>query len=63
MGLACGFLVIASAPGRDRLIIGIYTVVTTLVGVAFIAAGRVPTELDKTRVEAISGEAVSAIEK
>jgi hypothetical protein len=63
MGLACFLLVIASAPGRDRLIIGIYAVVTTLVGIAFIAAGRVPTESDKTRVDAISAEAVSAIEK
>jgi hypothetical protein len=63
MGLACFLLVIASAPGRDRLIIGIYAVVTTLVGIAFIVAGRVPTESDKTRVDAISAEAVSAIEK
>jgi hypothetical protein len=63
MGLACFLLVIASAPGRDRLIIGIYAVVTTLVGIAFIVAGRGPTESDKTRVDAISAEAVSAIEK
>ena len=63
MGLACFFLVIASAPGRDRLIIGIYAVVTTLVGVAFIVAGRVPTESDVTRSRAIAAEPLSVIEE
>jgi hypothetical protein len=51
-------LVLASATGRDRLIVGIYAIVTTLIGLAFIAAGRVPTESDKaaasTNVEPIS---------
>jgi Na+/proline symporter len=59
MGLACFLLVAASAAGRDRLIIGIYAVVTTLIGLAFIAAGRVPTESDKTRAESIAVETVS----
>jgi hypothetical protein len=63
MGLACFLLVLASTPGRDRLIIGIYAIVTTLIGLAFIAAGRGPTESDKARIRTVSAEAVSAIEK
>jgi solute:Na+ symporter, SSS family len=59
MGIACFALVAASSPGRDRLIVGIYAVVTTLIGLAFIAAGRVPTESDKTRAQAIAAEPVS----
>jgi Na+/proline symporter len=63
MGLACFLLVAASAPGRDRLIIAIYAIVTTLVGLAFIAAGRVPTESDITRTEPVLVEPVSIVEK
>jgi Na+/proline symporter len=59
MGIACFALVAASSPGRDRLIVGIYAVVTTLIGLAFIGAGRVPTESDKTRAQAIAAEPVS----
>jgi uncharacterized membrane protein len=44
MGLACFLLVAASAAGRDRLIIAIYAVVTTIVGLAFIATGRTPQQ-------------------
>ncbi|HKE58594.1 MAG TPA: hypothetical protein VKB46_17905, partial [Pyrinomonadaceae bacterium] len=51
MGLACFLLVIASSAGRNRLIVGIYAVVTTLVGLAFIAAGRVPAETGEVRSE------------
>ena len=42
MGLACFLIVLASSPGRDRLITGIYALVTTAVGLAFVAAGRTP---------------------
>jgi solute:Na+ symporter, SSS family len=42
MGLACFLIVIVSAPGRDRMITAIYAAATTLVGLAFIAAGRTP---------------------
>jgi len=63
MGAACFLLVAASAAGRDRLIIGIYAVVTTLIGLAFIAAGRVPTESDMTRSQTPAAEPVSVIEK
>ena len=42
MGLACFLIVVASSPGRDRMITLIYAVVTTLVGLAFVAAGRGP---------------------
>jgi hypothetical protein len=40
MGLACFLIVIASAPGRDRMITLIYALITTIVGLVFIAAGR-----------------------
>jgi hypothetical protein len=63
MGVACFLLVAASAAGRDRLIVGIYAVVTTLIGLAFVGAGRVPTESDKTRAEAITVEPVSLSDK
>src|SRR6476469_5879109 len=62
MGVACFLLVAASAAGRDRLIIGIYAVVTTLIGLAFIAAGRVPTESDRERLKAVSAAAATAVE-
>jgi hypothetical protein len=42
MGLACFLMVLASSPGRDRMITAIYAVVTTLVGLAFVVAGRGP---------------------
>jgi hypothetical protein len=42
IGLACFLMLLAAAPGRDRTIIVIYAVVTTLTGLAFVAAGRVP---------------------
>jgi len=63
MGVACFLLVAASSPGRDRLIVGIYAVVTTLVGLAFIGAGRVPNKLDKTRSQTVAAEPVSVIDK
>jgi Na+/proline symporter len=63
MGLACFLLVLASSPGRDRLIVAIYAIVTTLVGLAFIAAGRAPTESDIARPEVVGVEPVSVVEK
>jgi len=42
MGLASFLIVLVSTSGRDRMITGIYSVVTTLVGLAFVAAGRTP---------------------
>ena len=63
MGVACFLLVAASAAGRDRLIVGIYAVVTTVIGLAFIGAGRVPAESDKVRSQTVAGEPVSVTEK
>jgi SSS family transporter len=40
MGLACFLIVLASNSGRDRIITLIYALVTTTVGLVFIAAGR-----------------------
>jgi SSS family transporter len=42
MGLACFLIVLANSAGRDRIIVGIYALVTTVVGLAFVAAGRTP---------------------
>src|SRR4029079_11450460 len=42
MGLACFLIVLANSGSRDRLIVGIYATVTTLVGLAFVFAGRTP---------------------
>ncbi len=49
MGLACFLMVLASSPGRNRLIVGIYAIATTLVGLAFVAAGREPRASTTTR--------------
>jgi len=48
MGLACFLMLFASSPGRDRLIITIYAFVTTLTGIAFVLAGRVPKSERRT---------------
>ena len=40
IGLACFLIVFFSSSGRDRIITTTYAIVTTLVGCAFIAAGR-----------------------
>jgi Na+/proline symporter len=63
MGLACLLLVAASAAGRDRLVVGIYAVVTTLVGLAFIGAGRVPNKPDEPRPQTVTAEPVTVIDK
>jgi solute:Na+ symporter, SSS family len=42
MGLASFLMVLASSSGRNRTIVLIYAIVTTLVGLAFVNAGRVP---------------------
>jgi solute:Na+ symporter, SSS family len=44
IGVACFLIVFASSPGRDRMITGIYAIVTTLVGLIFVAAGRTPAD-------------------
>ena len=63
MGLACLLLVAASAAGRDRLVVGIYAVVTTLVGLAFIGAGRVRNKSDEPRPQTVTAEPVTVIDK
>jgi solute:Na+ symporter, SSS family len=42
IGLACFLMLLATATGRDRMIIVIYSVVTTVVGLLFVLAGRTP---------------------
>ncbi len=42
IGLACYLMLLASAAGRDRLIVCIYATTTCLVGLAFTMAGRTP---------------------
>jgi hypothetical protein len=63
MGLACFFILLASSAGRDRMIVGIYALVTTLVGLAFVAAGRVPPPATTVRTEPVVVEPITAIEK
>jgi SSS family transporter len=63
MGLACFLLVVASSAGRDRLIVAIYAVVTTLVGLAFVVAGRTPSTGEPIRSESVSVEPLSVTEK
>jgi SSS family transporter len=48
IGLACFLMLLASAPGRDRSIVFIYALVTTLAGLAFVAAGRAPKPASDT---------------
>jgi Na+/proline symporter len=60
MGLACFLIVLASAAGRDRLITLVYALITTIVGLIFIAAGRTP----KSSAEmAKGGEPTLAVEE
>lgn len=44
IGLACFLLAAASDAGRDRFITTIYAVMTTLVGLVFVALGRMPRQ-------------------
>jgi SSS family transporter len=53
MGLAGFLLVAASSIGRDRLIVAIYAVATTLIGLAFIMMGRKPREKVGLKAETI----------
>jgi Na+/proline symporter len=62
MGLACFLIVLASSGGRNRIIVGIYALVTTLVGLAFVVAGRGPAGAATVPPEAVAGEPGSAIE-
>jgi len=48
IGLACFLMLLVSAPGRDRSIVFIYGLVTTLAGLAFVAAGRAPKPVSDT---------------
>ena len=48
IGFACFLMLLASAPGRDRSIVFIYALVTTLAGLAFVAAGRAPKPASDT---------------
>jgi SSS family transporter len=63
MGLACFLIVLANSASRDRLIVGIYATVTTLVGLAFIFAGRTPRTVAPITTEKITAEPVSVVEK
>jgi SSS family transporter len=42
IGVACFLMLLATATGRDRAIVTVYAVVTTLAGIAFVVAGRRP---------------------
>ena len=63
MGLACFLLVVASSAGRDRLIVAIYAIVTTLVGLAFVLAGRTHSAGEPIRSDSVAVEPLSVTEK
>jgi SSS family solute:Na+ symporter len=48
IGLACFLMLLVSASGQDRIIIFVYALVTTLTGLAFMAAGRAPKPASDT---------------
>lgn len=48
IGLACFLMLLASASGQDRVIIFVYALVTTITGLAFVAAGRAPKRASDT---------------
>jgi hypothetical protein len=48
IGLACFLMLLVSASGQDRIIIFVYALVTTLTGLAFVAAGRAPKPASDT---------------
>jgi SSS family solute:Na+ symporter len=48
IGLACFLMLLVSASVQDRIIIFVYALVTTLTGLAFVAAGRAPKPASDT---------------
>ncbi|HEY0380226.1 MAG TPA: hypothetical protein VGC87_25155 [Pyrinomonadaceae bacterium] len=60
MGLACFVMVIASEAGRNRMLIAIYATITTLVGLAFVAAGRVPKAATNAPAPALAAGELTA---
>jgi hypothetical protein len=42
IGLACFLILLVSASGQNRIVVFFYALVTTLTGLAFVAAGRAP---------------------
>jgi Na+/proline symporter len=48
IGLACFLMLLVSASGQDRIIIFVYSLVTTLTGLAFVAAGRTAKPASET---------------
>ena len=55
IGVACFLMLLATATARDRTIVAAYATVTTLAGVAFVAAGRRP-RLAAAAEPALAGE-------
>jgi SSS family solute:Na+ symporter len=49
IGLACFLMLLVSASGQDRVIILSYALVTTLTGLAFVAAGRAPKRASENK--------------
>lgn len=57
IGIACFFMLLAAAPGRDRTIIAIYAIATTSIGLAFVAAGRTRQQIsDAGEISVVSTE-------
>jgi solute:Na+ symporter, SSS family len=56
IGLACFLMLVASTTARDRMIIAIYSVVTTVVGLLFVLAGRGPQAPRKVEQPLAAGD-------
>ncbi|MCA1557571.1 MAG: hypothetical protein LC731_03410, partial [Acidobacteria bacterium] len=56
IGLACFLMLLANMSGRDRTIVAIYAVVTTIVGFLFVIAGRQPQVPRKVEETLVAGD-------
>jgi solute:Na+ symporter, SSS family len=56
IGLACFLMLLVSASGQDRIIIFAYSLVTTLIGLAFVAAGRTATHASEKEAALAAAE-------
>jgi SSS family solute:Na+ symporter len=56
IGLACFLMLAAAATPRDRVIVALYATATTLAGLAFVAAGRMPASARAADASGLPGE-------
>ncbi|HEX6626192.1 MAG TPA: hypothetical protein VF064_20920, partial [Pyrinomonadaceae bacterium] len=59
IGLACFLMLLANTSGRELLITAAYAVVTTVIGLAFVVAGRTPQGVRGRVAAAVGAEAAA----